>query len=174
MADIEHPDIIPDDDPRTVSEISGQQTPSIVLKSVPKAGPTPPRMGRGRPRASGNTTDESPKKVKASQKPAPDHDPGVIEQGFGELYTEIGVFWGMFDPICGGTLVQNAPRMAKSLEKMAENNPAVRRLLLKALSTSALGEVVAAHLPMAITVYKHHVAAKRAPAEPVEEESSAA
>jgi hypothetical protein len=61
-----------------------------------------------------------------------------------------------FDQICGGSVIQQAPACAKSLDELAYQNEAVRRALVAILETSAWGAVIAAHLPIMIAVMMHH------------------
>jgi hypothetical protein len=61
-----------------------------------------------------------------------------------------------FDQVCGSTIISNAEECAKSLDKLAQENNAVRRALNSLVTTSALGAVIVAHIPIAAVVMAHH------------------
>jgi hypothetical protein len=74
-----------------------------------------------------------------------------------DFYTGIGMFMMPFDPACGKVVIEAAPKCAESLDELAKTNPAVRRLLIQLVSTSAMGMVVVAHAPIVMAIAMHHV-----------------
>lgn len=111
-----------------------------------------PKRGRGRPRL-------DPKAEAAASTP---YKPGVISQGLTGLYGQLGMMLGMIDPHCGQAIIANAEVMAQSLEKLAKDNPAVREWLTRLVTTSVIGEVIAAHMPVAFAIFMHHTPIGRA------------
>lgn len=81
---------------------------------------------------------------------------GALVKPLRELYTSVGVVLTPFDPMCGQSVLENADACAKSLDALAQSNPAVRRALLALTSTSAWGGVLIAHLPLLLMVATHH------------------
>lgn len=168
---IEHPAIVPDDDSRTVEEIVRDSVPAeerapetdFLSRLRSRNSQTNKPSGQSSTRSRGrNSSADSP--PKASRVGAPSiYVPGKVKDTFQELYGQIGVLWGMVDPTCAQALIGNAEQMAASMEKLAETNSFVRSLADRLATTSAIGEVVAAHLPLVMTVYMHHSpASKRA------------
>lgn len=84
---------------------------------------------------------------------------GKLAAGLQDIYVTIGMMLMAVDPVCAQAIINSAPECAKSMEKLAKTNPAVRRVLLKMLETSAYGAVVAAHLPILMAVVMHHMPA---------------
>lgn len=136
--------IPPEDTPPTFTVVDGD----IPQDSAPK---------RQRRRASLPTSGKA-----KSTRAIPGYEPGVIAKGLTNFYGQVGMMVGMFDPTCGQTIVANAQPMAESLEKAAKQNPELRAWLMKLVSTSVLGEVIAAHTPVALAIFMHHTAFGRA------------
>ena len=93
-------------------------------------------------------------------KPAPKKPTGrapVLRTALQRFYENIGGLTLLFDPVCGQVIIDNAPRTAEAMDELAKQDPNVRRILLKLVETSALGTVVAAHAPIALAIYSHHV-----------------
>jgi hypothetical protein len=103
----------------------------------------------------GKAKAKTPKRPKA----IPSAPRGGILKPLEELYTGIGLMMMPFDPSCGRVIIEAAPACAKSLNDMANTNPAVRRLLISLLSTSAMGAVVMAHAPIVMAIAMHHIPA---------------
>lgn len=76
-----------------------------------------------------------------------------------DFYTGIGMFMMPFDPACGKVIIESAPKCAESLNELAKTNPAVRRLLIQLVSTSAMGAVIIAHAPIVMAIAMHHIPA---------------
>lgn len=99
--------------------------------------------GRGRPKSEAPYT--------------PPYRKGAIAAGFTKIYGSAGMALFMVDQQCGKAVIENAETMAQSLETLAKDNPAVRRVLSKMLTTSAWSEVIIAHAPLVIAIASHHV-----------------
>jgi|SRR3954462_4416958 len=154
MTDNEPPIIVEGDGPAD----STQEATTGLLRGLPggkRSAPkdTPPR--RRTPRVSRTAGTSTPKEARVVDA-LPD---GTIAAGMAEMYGQIGMFWGMFDPQCAAALTANAVEMGKSLEAVAKESPAVRDFLQKMVTTSAWGKVIAAHLPVAMAIAMHHVPA---------------
>jgi hypothetical protein len=91
----------------------------------------------------------------------PAYRAGVIAKGFENIYATVGMTVFAFDQHCGQTIIENSEKMAASLDVLAKNNPAVRRVLSKMLTTSAWSEVIIAHAPLVMAIAGHHVPAVR-------------
>jgi hypothetical protein len=79
-----------------------------------------------------------------------------LEARLNDTVKTIGQFWQLKDPVCGGTLEIQSPQIAKSLDKLAKENPAVRRFLNKLMEGSAWGEVFLAFFPLLAAIAIHH------------------
>ena len=86
---------------------------------------------------------------------------GGLRQPLEDLYTGLGMMLIPFDPSCGKVIIEAAPRCAETLDDLAKTNPAVRRILISLVTTSALGAVVMAHAPIIMAIAMHHVPALR-------------
>lgn len=103
-----------------------------------------------------------------------DYQPGVITQGLESFYGQIGMVVGMFDSHCGTVILQNTQPMAASMEAWAKESPSARSFLNKLVTTSVIGQVIAAHTPIVMAIAMHHVPAIRNkfnPPEPVNGDS---
>lgn len=99
------------------------------------------------------------RKVKEKKATPPMPRGGKLADGLQDIYVTIGMMLMVVDPVCAQAVITAAPECAKSMEKLAKENEAVRRVLLKMLETSAWGSVIAAHLPILMAVAAHHVPA---------------
>lgn len=157
-----HPDIVPDDDPRTVDEIvqdADPQEPTKPLDFLAKLKSTSSgqKTSGRRPSASaGRAKKDTPPKSGFTKTTSPVFEPGKVKETFSNLYGDIAMMWGMFDPICAKTLAVNAEKMAQSLEDAAEEIPFIRTMAARISTTSAVGGIIAAHLPLIATVVMHH------------------
>jgi hypothetical protein len=73
------------------------------------------------------------------------------------FYENIGGLTLMFDPVCGQVIIDNAPRTAEAMNELARQDIKIRRILERLVETSALGTVIAAHAPIALVIYTHHM-----------------
>lgn len=102
----------------------------------------------------------APKAAKP-KKPVPPTPRGGLRQPLEDLYTGMGMMLMPFDANCGKIIIDAAPRCAETLDDLAKTNPAVRRILISLLTTSALGAVIMAHAPILMAIAMHHVPALR-------------
>lgn len=96
-------------------------------------------------------------KAKSAPGPAPAMPRGGLKGPLTNVYTGIGMSVMPFDPSCGRMIIENAEKCASALDELARTNPAVRRVLLSLVTTSAWGAVVMAHAPILMAIAMHHV-----------------
>lgn len=101
-----------------------------------------------------------PRKAKV-KKPDPPTPRGGLRKPLEDLYTGLGMMMIPFDPSCGKVIIEAAPRCAETLDDLAKTNPAVRRILISLVTTSALGAVIMAHAPILMAIAMHHIPALR-------------
>lgn len=101
------------------------------------------------PKSSGRGTKAEPK--------TPAYRQGVIAKGFTKIYGTVGLAVFAFDQHCGQAILESAEGMANSLDTLAKDNPAVRRVLSRMITTSAWSEVIVAHAPLVMAIAGHHV-----------------
>jgi len=100
------------------------------------------------------------KKAKV-RKPEPPAPRGGLRKPLEDLYAGLGMMLIPFDPSCGKVIIEAAPRCAETLDDLAKTNPAVRRILISLVTTSALGAVIMAHAPILMAIAMHHIPALR-------------
>jgi hypothetical protein len=105
------------------------------------------------------------RKARRERKPPkpvpPKPRPGALTKPLAEFYASLGMMILPFDEPCGTAVIANAENCARSLENLARENESARRLIMALVQTSAIGGVVAAHLPLMMAVAAHHVPAFR-------------
>lgn len=84
---------------------------------------------------------------------------GGLKPALENLYVGLGMSLMPFDPHCAGVVLENAGSCAAAMDELAKTNPAVRRVLLRLVATSAIGTVIAAHAPILMAVAMHHIPA---------------
>jgi hypothetical protein len=89
-------------------------------------------------------TREAPPKLSAGMK-------GQLE----DLYSGIGAMLRPFDEFTGQTIIDQAPKCAKSVYDLAQTNDSVRRFVIAMTTTSATGAVIFAHLPIVLALMRH-------------------
>lgn len=94
-----------------------------------------------------------------AKKPVPPAPRGGLRQPLEDLYTGLGMMIMPFDAHCGKIIIDAAPRCAETLDDLAKTNPAVRRILISLVTTSAMGAVIMAHAPIIMAIAMHHVPA---------------
>jgi len=105
---------------------------------------------------------DKPRKPPRDKKPLPPKPrPGQLTKPLSEFYGAIGLMIVPFDEPCGTAIIANAENCARALENLARENEAARRVIMALIQTSALGGVIAAHIPLAMAVAAHHVPALR-------------
>lgn len=134
-------------EPRLV-DLEIEETDPIIDRKSRMFGSTPPKRNVGRP------------KVNAKPKVIPDYKAGAVKAGFEELYGAIGTIVMLKDPHCGMAVIQSAADAADALEELAKTNPSIRRVLMSVIATNSYGKVIAAHLPILMAIFAHHIAPK--------------
>ena len=79
-----------------------------------------------------------------------------IRTGFQELYVAIGVGVSFVDGYDGMVIGGNAAKLADSWAKLAENDPKVRKALMKMLAGTSWSGVIFAHAMVAVPIMQHH------------------
>ncbi len=98
-------------------------------------------------------------KPRKMRKPAPAMPRGGLAKPLTDIYVSLGMVMMPFDPSCAKIIIEQAPACAEALDEMAKQNPAVRRILISLVTTSAWGKVIMAHAPILMAVAMHHVPA---------------
>lgn len=101
------------------------------------------------------------RKARKAPKPMPKTPVGGLRKPLEDMYTGMGMMLMPFDPSCGKVIIEAAPRCAETLDDLAKTNPAVRRILISLVTTSALGAVIMAHAPILMAIAMHHIPALR-------------
>lgn len=101
------------------------------------------------------------RKARKAPKPMPKAPVGGLRKPLEDMYTGLGMMLMPFDPSCGKVIIEAAPRCAETMDDLAKTNPAVRRILISLVTTSALGAVIMAHAPILMAIAMHHVPALR-------------
>jgi hypothetical protein len=76
-----------------------------------------------------------------------------------KMYGTAGAVVMMYDPICGTAVMTSAQKCAETMDELAYQNEAVRRVVWSMTRTSTFGAVIVAHLPIIMAVVMHHVPA---------------
>ena len=90
------------------------------------------------------------------RKPTPMYRKGMFVKPLEDLYTAGGMVLMPFDMVCGQAVVQSAHRCAEALDELAREYEPVRRILQSIVTTSVVGKVFAAHLPILAVAAMHH------------------
>jgi len=153
---VPNPDGVPGESPLEGFDFGALNAESVSPEDTPPTfePPKKPKWWERKPKNS------QPKKVK-EKKSAPPMPRGGLRQPLEDLYTGLGMMLIPFDPSCGKVIIEAAPRCAETLDDLAKTNPAVRRILISLVTTSALGAVVMAHAPIIMAIAMHHVPALR-------------
>ena len=116
--------------------------------------PPAAKRGRGRPKGS---TDKAPRTPRATTSSAPRRTTTAsLEKRLGGSITTIGIGVCMFSAPDGEVVVKGAPALAKSLANLADQNPAVKANLERALTAGAWSGVLAAAAPILIGIAANH------------------
>jgi hypothetical protein len=155
--------MIPDNDPRTVEEIASDAgldpQPISLLDRISKMRSENKESTGPKPRSAKRDSMPRRPRMRSSSSEVPPFVEGYLTEHLTKFYGNIGMMVGMFDPTCGSTVVMNAKQMAESMEKLAETSPGTRKFLMSLVSTSALAEVIAAHMPVLMAIAMHHTSA---------------
>lgn len=108
-------------------------------------------FGRTGGASANRANNERPKRERAAP---PKLTPGMRGQ-LENLYLGIGAMIRPFDELMGDTIIEQAPKCARSVYDLAQSNDAVRRAIIALTTTSATGAVVMAHLPIILVAARH-------------------
>jgi hypothetical protein len=152
------PDMEADNQPFDFSALTAENTDSLTGDfTPPNVKGSKPRWWERAPKSGKNA--RAPRERKA--RPVPAMPRGGLKPALAQMYTGIGMAVMPFDPACGRVVIENAESCAAALDELAKTNPAVRRVLLSLVTTSAWGAVIMAHAPILMAVAMHHVPALR-------------
>lgn len=129
----------------------------------------PPILGRsflGRTKKE----DESPRpRAQTRKKSAPSNVPGQFIEPLTDLYTSVATLLFPLDPHCASVILtknenEDSPHYGKtqaqicaeSLDKAAQQNESLRRVLTMLTTGGTWGAVLAAHAPILLAIATHH------------------
>lgn len=107
------------------------------------------------------TKPKGEKKARKEPKAVPPMPRGGLKGALENMYVGMGLALMPFDAHCASVIMENAEACAKSMDELAKTNPAVRRVLLRLVATTAIGTVIAAHAPILMALAMHHIPALR-------------
>lgn len=105
----------------------------------------------------GDRRDTPAKAPRKPKKPAPRAKHGAFVEPLQQMYAGIGIMLMPIDPVCANAVLSSAENCARTLDDLAYQNEAVRRVLTSLVTTSAAGAVFLAHMPILMAVVMHHV-----------------
>jgi len=110
-------------------------------------------------RANRDRNNKNAAKEKKQKEPVklPPRRRGSLVKPLEEIYVSIGMGVMAFDQPCGIAITNSATRCAEALDQLAYENDAVRRVILRLITTSAWGGVILAHSPIFMAIAAHHV-----------------
>jgi hypothetical protein len=130
-------------------------------RDVPFDESPPPRNWRTRTNTRGKRTTKTDAKAPSwdiTRKVIPNQR-GQFVDPLMKLYASVGAGLMVVDPICGTAIVTSAEQCARSLDELAYQNESVRRALYSLTTTSYVGAVLIAHMPIMMAVAMHHIPA---------------
>lgn len=136
--------------------LTSEFTPPNVKGTKPRWWESAPRSGAKR----GERRSRKERPARETRRDIP-YPRGGFRGPLTNVYTGIGMTVMPFDPGCGRIIIENAEKCAESLDELARTNPAVRRVLMSLITTSAWGAVIMAHAPIMMAIAMHHVPALR-------------
>ena len=113
-------------------------------------GKTPRGLKKHMTMTHGVTAEKEDAKPRATRAPK-------FEKSLTEFYTTIGTAVMLINESDGAAIISNAENCAQALDKLAAENPKVRRALQKMLTGSAVGGVVIAHAPIVLALAANHL-----------------
>jgi hypothetical protein len=140
-----------EDSPFDFSSLNAETTEPIADFDPPQVKKA--RWWESRPKGEKKSRQTRERKVRAM----PPMPRGGLKPALTQMYAGIGMAVMPFDPACGRVVIENAESCAAALDELAKTNPAVRRVLLSLVTTSAWGAVIMAHAPILMAVAMHHV-----------------
>ena len=115
-----------------------------------------PDCKTSRPKAKSGRGPGRPPKAKADTPPtgAPtvSGELRLIRDNLNGLYVQAGLLVSLAKPASGRVIVESAQSCSDAWVDLARTNPAVRRALVNMTRVSAVGAVVAAHVPIVMAV----------------------
>ena len=150
----------PDSNPLAGFDFSALNAETVSPEDAPPVfeAPAKPKWWESKKRKA-RTIEE--RKARKAPKPMPKAPVGGLRKPLEDMYTGLGMMMMPFDPSCGKVIIDAAPRCAETLDDLAKTNPAVRRILISLVTTSALGAVIMAHAPILMAIAMHHIPALR-------------
>ena len=150
----------PESNPLEGFDFSALSAESVSPEDAPPVfeAPAKPKWWESKKRKA-KTIEE--RKAAKKAKPVPPAPRGGLRKPLEDMYTGMGMMLMPFDASCGKVIIDAAPRCAETLDELAKTNPAVRRILISLVTTSALGAVIMAHAPILMAIAMHHVPALR-------------
>jgi hypothetical protein len=112
----------------------------------------PPRQRKrflGKPTPDAGSRDMGPRKIR---KPLPPIPRSGFAPSVEKMYGNLAVAVMPFDMELASAIVQVAPDAAKAWDELARQNEVVRRVLVSMMQTTAVGAVIAAHVPIMVLV----------------------
>lgn len=91
-----------------------------------------------------------------TRKAPPPNVPGQFVESLVGLYGTIGLAVAPFSPEVGRTILQQAEPCAEALDKAAQENESLRRVLKAVTATSVWGAVIMAHAPIVGAIIVNH------------------
>lgn len=151
----------PESNPLEGFDFSALSAESVSPEDAPPVfeAPAKPKWWESKRRKA--RTIEERKARNKTPKPMPKTPVGGLRKPLEDMYTGMGMMLMPFDPSCGKVIIEAAPRCAETLDDLAKTNPAVRRILISLVTTSALGAVIMAHAPILMAIAMHHIPALR-------------
>ena len=152
-----NPENVPENEPLNGFDFSALSADPVSPQDAPPIfePPRKPKWWESKKRSSKRAS--KPRAVK----PMPKAPQGGLRRPLEDMYTGLGMMMMPFDAHCGKIVIDAAPRCAETLDELAKTNPAVRRILISLVTTSALGAVIMAHAPILMAIAMHHVPALR-------------
>ncbi len=143
-----------------VTEIPLEELSPTPIEGVPNHRATSGESGTGgegskRPGIfAGKSSGRSPKAAKAKGT-VPPLD-AKAKESIAKFYQFAGMSLMPFDPVLAGVVVEQAPICADAVFDLAQENEAFRRFIIAMTQTSMYGALIAAHLPILLTVTARH------------------
>lgn len=160
-----------------MSETSGIDLSILDVQDVPNTfAPEPDSGENGTPKvenpyaakakeiiSGSKKREEREQRKQQQQAKTPPKRKGMFVRPLTDMYSTIGTTVYMIEGAknngqspCGTAILESAEKCAESLDELAYQNEAVRRVLNSLVQTSAIGAVVVAHAPIIMTVLMHH------------------
>lgn len=134
-----------------VSDIGSIGTP-VADRSADA--PPQPRRRPGRPRKADAPPRTPPRAAAEPPKRAPGRPPSRVplRTQLEDFYGGTGLMAALWSPYVGGVVLDCAPRCAAAIDAACQQSPAVRVMVERVLQTSVMGQVLGAHVPIAVAL----------------------